>query len=205
MKNRCLSDDEMTAYVDGVVDGSGRERIEAHLSECPVCLHHVAELKELVSPEGALEPVPENVLLKAEGLIASHTRPPAEFDIVAVVKGGVCRILDTTGELLTPLRPVAAPVRGDARKSLSPRIAKSISGHLVTVELPTRKGDIRPTLTITDESTSARPDGIKTRLYSPGASETKYTHNGKVTFSPVGHGIFRIEIEDVGNIDLEVK
>ena len=75
MKNRCLTDEEMTSYVDGVVGDGLRKKIEAHLSACPVCLHNVAELKELVSPEAETsKPVPENALARAESLnaLADH-------------------------------------------------------------------------------------------------------------------------------------
>lgn len=206
MKHRCLTNEEITAYVDGVIDPDLRQRIETHLSRCPVCLHSVAELRELINPETATRtPAPESALSKAEHIITFHTGGAAEFNIVAVLKGGVCKILDTTGQLLTPRRPLAVPVRGDGRRPLTPRVAKSISGYLVTVELDAKQGDVRPIVTVTDEATSARPDGIKTRLYSPGACETKYTHNGKVTFRSVGCGLFQIEIEDVGSVDLEVK
>jgi hypothetical protein len=205
MDDKCLTDEEVTAYVDGVVDATLRQRIEAHLSRCPVCLHTVAELKELVSPDAARTPVPESVLSRAEGIITAHSHGSVKLDIVAVLKGGICRILDTTGELLTPRRPLVAPVRSGRRRPSSPRIAKSLSGYLVTIELNASHDDVKPVLTLNEEATSAKPDGIRTRLYSSGACETKYTHNGKVTFSSLARGLFRIEIEDVGAVDLEIK
>ena len=74
MKNRCLTDEEMTSYVDGVVGGGLRKKIEAHLAACPVCLHNVAELKELVSPEAGLsKPVPESALARAESRATTQT------------------------------------------------------------------------------------------------------------------------------------
>jgi len=205
MKNRCLTDEEMTSYVDGVVGDGLRKKIETHLAACPVCLHNVAELKELVSPEAELgRPVPESALARAESLIALHTHTH-EFDIVAVLKNGVCRIMETTGDLLTPRMPATAAVRGSRSKALSPRIARSFSGFLVTVELKAKEDEVRPELTIIEEATSDGPDGVKTQLCSPGTCETKYSHDGKTTFSPVGHGLFRIDIEGIGSIDLEVR
>jgi len=205
MKNRCLTDEEMTSYVDGVVGDGLRKKIEAHLAACQLCLHNVAELKELVSPEAEMgRPVPASALAMVESLIALHTHTH-EFDIVAVLKNGVCRILETTGDLLTPRMPATAAVRGSRSKALSPRIARSLSGFLVTVELKAKADEVRPTLTIIEEATSDGPDGVKTQLCSPGTCETKYSHDGKTTFSPVGHGLFRIEIEGIGSIDLEVR
>jgi len=205
MKNRCLTDEEMTSYVDEVVGGGLRRKIEAHLAACPVCLHNVAELKDLVSPEAEIgRPVPESALARAESLIALHTHTH-EFDIVAVLKNGVCRILETTGDLLTPRMPAAAAVRGSRSKALSPRIARSLSDFLVTVELKAKADEVRPVLTIIEEATSDGPDGVKTQLCAPGTCETKYSHDGETTFSPVGQGLFRIDIEGIGSIDLEIR
>ena len=205
MKNRCLTDEEMTSYVDGVVTDGLRSRIEAHLAACPVCLHTVAELKELVSPEAEMgRPVPESALARAESLIALHTHTH-EFDIVAVLKNGVCRILETTGDLLTPRMPATAAVRGSRSKALSPRIARSLSGFLVTVELKAKADEVRPELSIIEEVTSDVPDGVKAQLSAPGTCETKYSHEGKTTFSPISQGLFRIDIEGVGSIDLEIR
>jgi hypothetical protein len=205
MKNRCLTDEEITSYVDGVAGDKLRKRIEAHLAACPVCLHNVAELKELVSPEaGIARPVPESVLARAESLVALHTHSH-DFDIVAVLKNGVCRILETTGDLLSPSMPATVPVRGSRGKKLSPRLAKSLSGYLVTVELKAKAEEVRPALTIIEESTSDGPDGIKAQLCASGTCETKYTHQGKAGFSPLRQGLFRIDIEGIGSIDLEIR
>ena len=205
MKNRCLTDEEMTSYVDGVVGDGLRKKIEAHLTACTVCLHNVAELKELVSPEAEMgRPVPESALARAESLIALHTHTH-EFDIVAVLKNGVCRILETTGDLLTPRMPATAAVRGSRSKALSPRIARSLSGFLVTVELKAKADEVRTVLSIIEEATSDGPDGVKTQICAPGTCETKYSHDGETTFSPVGQGLFRIDIEGIGSIDLEIR
>jgi hypothetical protein len=211
MKDRCLTDEEMTSYVDGVVAEDLRRKIEAHLASCPMCLHSVAELKELVSDETGLHtPVPESALARAESLIARYAgketvRVPAGFDIVAVLRDGVCRILDTSGNLLAPRVPAPAAVRGDGAAALNPRVARSLCGMLVTVELKATGDKVKPLLTIIDEATSERPDGLKARIHAEGTSETRYTHAGKAEFSPVARGDYRIDIEGIGSIDLEVR
>jgi hypothetical protein len=205
MKDRCLTDEEMSAYIDGVVDTDTRSRIEAHITECAVCLHHVAELKELVSPEVANAAVPSpEALSKAEDIIAQYAHPSPGFDIAVTLKQGFCKVLETTGDLLTPRGLSPAPVRGASRKTLIPRIGKSISGYLVTVELPTHEGNLRPKVTLVHEASSDKPDGIKVKLYSPGACETKYTEGGRAAFHPVGSGDYTIDIEDIGTVELEI-
>jgi hypothetical protein len=205
MMDRCLTDEEMSAYVDGVVDDVTRTRIETHLAECAACLHHVAELKELVSTQPAGAAVPSaDALSKAEELISQYTHSTPGFDIAVSLKQGLCKILETTGDLLTPRTLSPEPVRGESPGGLIPRVAKSISGYLVTLELPPRMERLEPRLTVVSEASSDRPDGIKVKLYSPGACETKYTYKGKAAFQPVGPGDYSIEIEDIGTIDLDI-
>jgi hypothetical protein len=205
MKDRCLTDEEMSAYVDGVVDDDTRARIETHLADCAVCLHHVAELKELVSEEPAHAAVPTvEALSRAEDIIAQYTHFAPGFDIAVRLREGLCKVLETTGELLTPRRLSPEPVRGEAGNELIPRIAKSVAGYLVTVELAARKDGVRPRVVVVHEPSSERPDGIKIKFYSPGACETKYTQDGRADFNPVGPGDYSIEIEDIGTVDLDV-
>jgi hypothetical protein len=206
MKDRCLTDEEITAYVDGVAKSTLRKRIEEHLSECNLCLHNVAELKQLVGADaGSHGSVPHGAMAKAENILGEHMRSLQQFDITAVLRNGICKILESTGELLPPRRLSPAPVRGGKRSTLSPRIAKSLSGYLVTIELTAVKDVVEPKLTLFEEVSSAKPDGVKAKLYSPGACETKYSHNGRLSFSPVGQGFFKIDIEEIGRIGLDIK
>ena len=205
-RGRCLTDDEVAAYVDGAVKPNLRKRIEDHLLKCNSCLHGIAELKQLLSPERRAEvTLPAAARARAESMIERKTADVPEMAITLALKKGICRILETTGNLLLPGNLAPAPVRSEAQPSPSPRVAKSLSGYLVTLELVTRKQETQPRLWIVEESSSGRPDGIKAKLYAEGACETKYSRAGKVSFSPLRPGLCLIEIEDIGRIRLEVQ
>jgi len=206
MTEKCLTENEITGYVDGLVTASVRKRIESHLSKCGLCLHNVAELKQLVDLKPGRAAMPSAAALARVGsIIASHTLTGDSFDINVILKKGICRILKSTGNLLLPRQPSTVPVRGRKRKALAPRISKTLAGYLVTVELTPAEDTLKPTLTLVEESSSTRPDGIKTKLYSPDACKTKYSHKGKVDFPPLKAGSFRIEIEEIGTIGLDIK
>jgi anti-sigma factor RsiW len=208
-RDRCLSDDEVAAYVDGAVKRDLRKRIEEHLAQCSTCLHSVVELKHLVSAAHAQEKLPAAALARAESIVertrsrASETLP--ELDIVLALKSGICKILETTGEVLRPGRLAPVTVRGERRTAPSPRVAQSLSAHLVTLELVSAKQGVEPRLTIVEEASAERPDGIKAKLRGPDASDTKYSRAGKIGFSPVGPGTYRIEIEKIGRIRLDIQ
>ena len=136
---------------------------------------------------------------------ARHTGPAREFDITLAIRDGICRILESTGNLLPPRRLSPVAVRSARHSRLSPRIAKSLAGYLVTIELTPVKDTVQPKLALVEETSSARPDGLRAKIYSPGACETKYSRKGKIAFSPVGRGFFRIDIEEVGSVGLDVK
>jgi len=206
MKDRCLTDEEITAYIDGVVSPEERARIEAHLAKCGFCLHTVAELKQLVTSNETSPVAPTEVALsQAEAVILENTDSPTHFDIALVIRDGICKILDSTGDLLPPRRLSPAAVRRQRSPQTITRISKSLSGFLVTVELKPERKAVKPEVIIVEESTSERPDGLKAKLYSPGACETRYSEQGRISFSPLSSGYYRIEIEEIGTIGLEIK
>jgi hypothetical protein len=205
MKDKCLTDEEIAAYVDGVADEGARKRIEEHLVRCAFCLHNVAELKQLIaSPSEDLKSM-AGALARAESIVEKYAGAAREFDIVLAVREGICRILESTGNLLPPRRLSPVAMRGREQSQLSPRISKSLAGYLVTVELTPQKDTVQPRITLVEEASSTKPDGLKAKLYSPGACETKYSHKGRLAFSPVGKGFFKIDIEEVGSVGLDVK
>jgi hypothetical protein len=207
-KDRCLSADEVAAYVDGAVRPDLRKRIEEHIGRCSACLHSVAELKHLVSVR-TTEKLPAAALARAEGIVErelsrlSGTLP--QLDVVLALTSGVCKILKTTGEMLSPGRLAPVTVRGEKRPAPSPRVAKALSGYLVTLELVSGKQGVQPRLAIVEEASAERPDGIKAKLRGPDASDTKYTRAGKIAFSPVGSGTYQIDIEKIGKIELDIQ
>ena len=217
-KDKCLSDDEIACFVDGLAEPGLRKRVEDHLAHCSLCLHNVAELKRLVAPEGLSGlALPARARARAESIIADALRGVPQFDVVLALKSGICRLLETTGDLVAAGGPAAVPVRGgmpsggraargegeEAGKDL--RVAKSLSGHLVTLELAAQGDEVVPGVAIVEEASAARPDGIKARIHSPEASETRYSRQGRIRFSGVRPGTYGIEIEDIGRIRLEVQ
>lgn len=206
MEGKCLTDDEVAAYVDGTAEPDLRRRIEDHLLRCNACLHGVAELKQLLSPGCAAEiTLPAGARARAEAIIERRTADEPEMAITLALKAGLCRIIETTGSLLVPGRLAPAPVRSRVGPVPSPRVAKSLSGYVVTLEFVTRKQETQPRLTIVEESSSAKPDGIKAKIYTQGACETKYSRAGRVSLSPLKPGLSIIELEDIGRIRLEVR
>jgi hypothetical protein len=55
---RHLSDDEVAAYLDGIVPWAERQRIEAHLVHCGACLDEVVRLLYILRPDDPSAPPP---------------------------------------------------------------------------------------------------------------------------------------------------
>jgi hypothetical protein len=124
-------------------------------------------------------------------------------------------LLETTGDLLAPTRLAPSQLRGgkhptdkssgDGPNGPGLKIAKSLSGYLVTLEFTAERQAVLPKLTIVEETSSGRPDGVKAKLYSPGASETRYSRRGRMSFSALKPGIYGIDIEEIGRIRLDIQ
>lgn len=54
----------MTDYLEGVLAGRDRDRLEAHLAACPHCSEYLAQLRVTIDTLGAVEPddLPEEAL-----------------------------------------------------------------------------------------------------------------------------------------------
>jgi anti-sigma factor RsiW len=46
----------MTDYLDGVLSRHDRERLEAHLADCPHCSEYLAQIKLVADTAGRVEP-----------------------------------------------------------------------------------------------------------------------------------------------------
>jgi anti-sigma factor RsiW len=46
----------MSDYVDDVLSGSDRERLEAHLATCPHCTEYLAQIKATITASGHVQP-----------------------------------------------------------------------------------------------------------------------------------------------------
>jgi hypothetical protein len=206
MDSRCLTDAQIAAYVDGLADARMREEVESHLEVCPLCLRSVADVKRLVDVHDASPvPTPDAALRRACEMIEAAGRSLPEFYIVATLKQGLVKILETTGSLLPPPRLEPVPVRSKKRPALIPRVAKSLSGHFVTVELRSEREGFVADVTLVDEESSERPDGVKVKLRTGGSSETKYSRSGKVRFSSLARGVSELDLERIGRIKLEIR
>lgn len=216
MSGECLTDAEIAAYVDGTADARAREKVEAHIADCLRCLHSLAEVKRLAMAHGE-SPVstPEAALNRALEIVARKVRPvPAQpapgislpaFSVTAALKQGVVRILETTGSLLPPPRLAPVPARKGEKAPPSPRIAKSLCGYRVTLELRAEGDRITAGIMLVDENTSELPEGVKVKLRAGGTSKTRYSREGQVRFVSLDKGNSDFDIEGVGRISLSVQ
>lgn len=46
----------MSDYIDGVLDDNDRTRLDAHLSDCPLCTEYLAQLRVTIDALGHAEP-----------------------------------------------------------------------------------------------------------------------------------------------------
>jgi anti-sigma factor RsiW len=210
MKPECLKDEEIASYVDGTADAGLRQKVENHIADCSVCLHSVAELKHLVNAyESSPVRTPEALLARAREMADRAARKSAGplhgFSIVATLSETLVKIIETTGSLLPPPRLSPVPARKRRRRGLVPRVAKSLSGHLVTVELRAVEEQIAADISLLDETTSERPDGVKVKLLSGETVETRYTRSGKASFAVLPAGISELDLEGIGRIMLDIR
>jgi len=210
----CLSDETTAAYVDGRLEEADRRAVETHLVHCDRCLEQVALLKRVMDQEAALAglEIPDAVLARAEALIAERFgRRPAVMDLAVRIAGSLVDVLRTTGEILTP-DPAPVPVRGRRRKGGCARVHKRVENHDLVVEVESRAS--RPVLRVllSQAETRLPVHGVRVVLSRASDSETRFTDSetrfterGLADFGPRDPGHYRIGIEDVGDVDIDIE
>ncbi|MCK4547621.1 MAG: zf-HC2 domain-containing protein [Candidatus Eisenbacteria sp.] len=204
---KCISDEAMAAYVDGRIDPEERRRIESHLVRCDRCIEQIAVLKRVTDSRESLAGVriPDRVLARAEALIAERFgRRVSVLDLVVRVAEGLVSVVKTTGEVLSPdLCPV--PARGRKKRGKNVFVKQRAGTADVIVEMESR-GD-HPTLRVFLENTETQEplDGVRVNLKGPAGMESRFAEQGLADFGPKTAGQYRIEIEDVGEVSLEIQ
>lgn len=201
----CLSDETVAAYVDDRLKTEDRRAVESHLVECDRCLEQVAFLKQVTDAHARGEEIsiPEGVLAGADTLIAERCRRSV-LEAVFGFTRDLVTVLRTTGEVFSGPVTQPMPVRG-ARHPAKRALVKETVGNLslvVEVESSTPCPVVRIILT---ESESQQPvHGTRVNLIGPSGPETRFTEEGLADFGPREPAHYRIEIEGVGDVDLEI-
>lgn len=202
----CLSGERLAAYVDGRLDPEEREVVESHVARCDRCLEEVALLMRVVGEEARLAdtPVPERVVARAEALIAERCRRPSILELVVKLKEDLVAVIRTTGEILSGELAQPVPVRGRARPAKRALVRKTVEDTDATVEVESRPG--APVIRVMLESTETHEPrhGVRVDLAGPSETETRFTESGLADFGPREPGCYRIGIEDLGHVDLEI-
>ncbi len=203
----CLSDETLAAYVDGRVDASERRSVETHLVRCDRCLEQVALLKRVSDDEAAFADltVPPAVLARARALIAERFGPRTSIvDLVVRIAGSVVEVLRTTGEMLAP-DPASAAVRGRRKPGRRALVRKRVGDLDLIIEVESRDGEPVLRILLNRPETGHPVHGVRVDLAGSSDSETRFTEKGLADFGPRRPDRYRVRIEDVGDIDLEIQ
>ena len=206
MTDKCLTEAEIAAFVDGSAGPDLVREIEAHLALCGACLRSVAEVKRLADAyETSPVRTPQAALSRAMDIVRTRAHAAPGLSIVATLHEGILKILETTGSLIPPPRLAPVQVRSKQGTGPAPRVARSMSGHLVTVELGREDTGFTVDVTLLEEKSDERPDGVKVKLYSAQSTQTRYSRAGRVRFASLEKGTSDLDIEGVGRISLEIR
>ncbi|MBI4848907.1 MAG: zf-HC2 domain-containing protein [Nitrospirae bacterium] len=209
----CLSEEIFGAYLDNLLDGAEKERVEDHLYQCDACrkqsiiFHRIKqgiEKEELMrSPKGLTD--------RARQLVKAKTSKPL-FEVVLEFAKDTVRILKDTGAMFTPLLAEPAARYGTSADTKN------------TVHLSNTFDEIRVDLIIEKTEDGACEINIKTSDSTSGTPESDVRINlllgkrelasfvasyGQVSFKNIQNGIYELHIvkskEVIGRISLELE
>ena len=138
MNNKCISEENIMAYLEGRLSNKNRSEVEAHISNCDRCLDLVAIASKLIDDPSfnELDTVPESVTNKAVKTIMG-LKPPTLFDkAFTIINPAISKI--SQGLLLfSPFKaPAPVLVRGDNKfENNIVQINKSLANFEIKIEI----------------------------------------------------------------------
>jgi len=208
--NRCLTDEEIGAFLEGRLDTRSRDLLEMHLEGCGKCLNEIATLNRgLTSQDGlSFSEVPARLIKQA---IALYPSKSLFFDAVISLTREAIRIVDLSALMKTAVIQPAFSLR-NGKKAEPHMVAVQKSFDEIDAELIIEKvSDLRCNIkVIVVGITFAKSPPLRAGLFSGGRELASYhLENGEAIFEEVEHGRYTISINRqsrvYGEISLKIE
>ena len=219
MGEKCLSDEDIVFYFDGVLSDDERRRIEKHISLCGECRETLKEHAEIAGQidDECMSAVPEHIIKKTVEMMTPLVHGRNLFDVVVRLKERALQVINTTGSILKGAVAergdvVFVPIIGASLAGVSFRsekkpencdiaIRKEFSSIVLTAEL-NRSGQNSTDLTlhITGKDSSVKLSDIRVTMKKGARTyESALIKYGKKVFEDVTPGAYLIEVKDGGD------
>lgn len=182
----CLSDNDLTEFVDGALDEADAARVEQHLARCGDCLRSIAELDTLLqAADTAASPVRYAIRLVKKG---------AEF--IAQPERGFRK------SMLAYVPTLKGP--DDARELCA--WSQNVDGHPLHFKLQRGDGD-RVHLTLSVDSRNLDPARTQVTLRKDGdlVQSEALGADRLVRLPDLQRGVYSFEIQAANEVDLRVE
>lgn len=101
----CLSDEMFASYLDNILDGDDKEKVEEHLVLCEECIKKsivLNRIKQEIESEPALK-APLEVTQRAKKLVERGNKVEELVQVVIALAKDTIRVLKDTGALIQPM------------------------------------------------------------------------------------------------------
>lgn len=214
----CLSDEEMSCFIDNVLDKQEKGKFLAHIISCNKCAQNLKDhysIIKAVKNKGVLE-TPEQLVREIEDLVYGETRQNV-LDIVLEFKEKAIQIIKTTGEIIqeslgpqpAPAYAFRAPQKETEGKEI--RVSKEFNNLVVDVEIERQKPELANIIVrLTDKTSKKRATGFRVSLIKGDRElESSLIEEGKVKFEEIKLNDYKIYLmkdnKQIGVINISIK
>ena len=224
-RSSCPDEHALIRYGEGTIDGEARERIEAHLVSCDLCLDTILSFQQIreEDAEAFRREVPESLTRRSIDLVSEGPATKTQRDGVDPVQGEQASTFDVVLRFakgafayvkravdVTPvvLEPAGVIVRGEAARrgvgeefglagSDTVAFTKALGSMHVDVEVAANdEGRFNLAVKLTEADAGRPIDGLRVTLSDFECElESTRTVEGRVSFEDHEVGEYSIEIE----------
>lgn len=199
----CLSEEFLAAYLDGLLIGVDKDRVEAHLSDCKECRAQGVVLNELRTELGMenIQKAPRRVTESAKQLVQRDTLGDLVEIIVEFTRDSL-RLLWPSGSSPSfslqpvPLRSASYSPMGRTGKEAVIRVRQEFEKVIAQLTLEkVDESECEITAQITDIMATEPLDKIRVSLIRNKRELASYlTEEGRVSFSNLTAGVYTLEM-----------
>jgi hypothetical protein len=212
----CLSEEELSCFIEGKCNDDQYEKCSAHLLFCSNCMNALADYQNIIKLEDNETELqaPRHLINKVMDFV-SEGEASSVFDIVINIKEQAMDLLRTTGELLLGPKLVPVPVlrsKTEDRKHIDHiRIVKKLKHIIVEVEIEKKAACMTDLIIrLTEDKTKKKMNGIRVGLTKNGREiESLLTEAGKVEFEEVRADAYKLVILDneiqLGSVNITIQ
>ena len=205
----CPDEEMLASYLIGVLTEVARAELEAHLSDCAICLDDLSAAYK-TAQENERGTVSQRALERAMALVLPARGEPDFLELVVRLVKDSIELVTTSGQLASATAPAEIRGKGKSPDGGILQVEKELEKFRITVEVERTEAELCQVAVKVKPKAGSVADGIRLSLVCEGREQASYlARQGGAIFDRIPPGEYRLAVSQagrpVGSMRLTIK